>query len=163
VERCGYFWTCKQCPECSHENDIAARYCQKCKAELVNPNEKLQLAKEKIEAEYRAHKRDLSKEHTEAVLTISVHPTVSQSGKPMQKVLFVTTERTFSVFFLPEETSYMPRKAWEFFALNTEDGKTPPQSITYIKEESGFFRITAYNRETDASKLLKAIAEVEKK
>lgn len=163
VERCGYFWTCKQCPECSQENDIAARYCQKCKAELVNPNEKLQLAKEKIEAEYRAHKRDLSKEHTEAVLTMSVHHAVSQSKKPMLKVLFVTTERAFSVFFLPEETAYMPRQAWINFQFYTAEGKKNPKSITYIKEESGFFRITAYNRETDAGKLLKAIAAVEKK
>jgi len=43
VERCGYYWTSKQCPECDHLNDISSRYCQKCKHELVNPNDKLAL------------------------------------------------------------------------------------------------------------------------
>ena len=43
AERCEYRWASKECPECGHENDIAARYCEndKCKAELVNPNDKL--------------------------------------------------------------------------------------------------------------------------
>lgn len=40
-ERCGYQWSAKDCPECGHSNDIAARYCKECKFELVNPNEKL--------------------------------------------------------------------------------------------------------------------------
>ena len=38
AERCEYRWASKECPECGHENDIAARYCEKCKAELVDPN-----------------------------------------------------------------------------------------------------------------------------
>lgn len=163
IERCGYFWTCKQCPDCGHENDIAARYCQKCKAELVNPNEKLQLKKEQIEADYRKHKRDLSQPQTEAVLTMSVHPCVSQSSKPMQRVMFTTTERAFSVFFLPEETSYVARTAWARFQEHTENATAAPKTITYIKEESGFFRVTAFNQPTDASKLLQKIAELEKK
>lgn len=39
--RCEYRWSIKTCPECDHENDIAARYCEKCKAEIVDPNQKL--------------------------------------------------------------------------------------------------------------------------
>jgi len=41
IQRCGYKWTCKKCEKCEHENDIAARYCKKCKCELVNPNDNL--------------------------------------------------------------------------------------------------------------------------
>ena len=39
--RCEHRWGAKICPECDHENDITARYCEECKEELVNPNEKL--------------------------------------------------------------------------------------------------------------------------
>lgn len=40
-ERCGYQWSSKECPECGHHNDIAARYCTSCKTEIVDPNTKL--------------------------------------------------------------------------------------------------------------------------
>lgn len=40
-ERCDHRWSVKICPQCEHENDIAARYCEKCRAEIVDPNEKL--------------------------------------------------------------------------------------------------------------------------
>jgi len=155
VERCEYYWTYKNCHECGQENDIAARYCQKCKAELVNPNEKLELKRKQIEADYYSYKRDLSNHQTEALLTMSVHPSISQSGKPMQRVMFQTTERVFSVYFLPEEPSKAPREAWEFFCKSTENGTAKPNTITYKKEESGFFRITDYNREADAQIMLK--------
>jgi len=155
VEQCEYYWTYKNCHECGQENDIAARYCQKCKAELVNPNEKLELKRKQIEADYYSYKRDLSNHQTEALLTMSVHPSISQSGKPMQRVMFQTTERVFSVYFLPEEPSKAPREAWEFFCKSTENGTAKPNTITYKKEESGFFRITDYNREADAQIMLK--------
>lgn len=40
-ERCDHRWSVKVCPSCEHENDISARYCEKCRAEIVDPNEKL--------------------------------------------------------------------------------------------------------------------------
>jgi DNA repair protein RadD len=164
IERCGYFWTCKQCPDCSHENDIAARYCQKCKAELVNPNEKLQLKKEQIEAEYRAYKRDLSQPQTEAVLTMSVHPTVSQSGKPMLRVMFQTTELAFFVFLMTNTLSQDPFNAYRLFSICTDDGKNMPKAITYRKEKNGFFRVIGYNASTtDADLLMRRLKELEKK
>lgn len=39
--QCGYKWSHKRCPACEAENDISARYCSECKAEIVDPNEKL--------------------------------------------------------------------------------------------------------------------------
>jgi DNA repair protein RadD len=51
TDRCNYRWSFKPCQSCEHENDIAARACEKCKAELIDPNEKLKLeAKAKAEA-----------------------------------------------------------------------------------------------------------------
>lgn len=39
--QCHHKWSFKECPECEAENDIAARYCSSCRAEIVDPNEKL--------------------------------------------------------------------------------------------------------------------------
>lgn len=39
--QCEYRWSHKECPECGESNDIAAKYCSACRAELVDPNEKL--------------------------------------------------------------------------------------------------------------------------
>ena len=39
--RCVYQWTSKPCESCGEANDIAARYCCSCKAEIIDPNEKL--------------------------------------------------------------------------------------------------------------------------
>ena len=49
AEQCSYKWAFKTCDACGHENDIAARYCGKCKAEIVDPNEKLLLEAIKLE------------------------------------------------------------------------------------------------------------------
>lgn len=46
--RCQYRWTFKACESCGEENDIAARYCSACKAEIVDPNEKLKELAAKI-------------------------------------------------------------------------------------------------------------------
>jgi len=34
-KECDYRWSFKECPSCGHENDIAARRCEKCKQEIV--------------------------------------------------------------------------------------------------------------------------------
>lgn len=44
--RCGHYWRSKTCLDCNTENDIAARYCSGCEAELVDPNDKLILTRE---------------------------------------------------------------------------------------------------------------------
>jgi DNA repair protein RadD len=41
--RCDFFFEFKPCPECDVQNDIAARFCRACKAELIDPNDKLSL------------------------------------------------------------------------------------------------------------------------
>ena len=49
-EQCDYRWSLKTVPNAA-ENDIAARYCTECKAEIIDPNKKLI-------ADFRARKRD---------------------------------------------------------------------------------------------------------
>lgn len=43
--RCDYFFEFKVCPEngCQIKNDISARHCRACDAEIINPNDKLTL------------------------------------------------------------------------------------------------------------------------
>ena len=43
--RCDYFFEFKVCPDsgCQVKNDISARYCRACEAEIIDPNEKLTL------------------------------------------------------------------------------------------------------------------------
>ncbi|MCK9622025.1 MAG: DEAD/DEAH box helicase [Methylobacter sp.] len=66
VERCTYKWTFKKCEKCEHENDIAARYCAKCKEELIDPNAKLELDKQ------TAVKQAAEKPLIEPVLNIAI-------------------------------------------------------------------------------------------
>jgi len=46
-KRCEYFFEWKDCHECKAQNDIASRHCRKCKSELIDPNDKLQLIRAK--------------------------------------------------------------------------------------------------------------------
>ena len=82
-DRCGYKWTFKKCEACEHENDIAARYCGNCKAEIVDPNEKLDL-------EEQAINKAKSETHLiEPILNINVNEDFK--GDRKIKVIVVTT------------------------------------------------------------------------
>lgn len=39
--QCDFRFRFKQCPSCNHENDIAARRCQSCDTQLIDPDSKL--------------------------------------------------------------------------------------------------------------------------
>jgi DNA repair protein RadD len=45
-KRCDYFFEFKECPNllCRIKNDVSARHCRECEAEIIDPNEKLTLA-----------------------------------------------------------------------------------------------------------------------
>lgn len=140
-ERCGYRWTSKECPECGEPNDIAARYCCKCKAEIVDPNEKLN-------AEFRRLKRDPTQIQTDKVLSMDLREGVSQKGNKTVRADFVTPYRSFSVWFTPESKGWKQRDEWARFAAATENG--PPRTVTYRKDaESGFYRLLGLNKEED--------------
>jgi DNA repair protein RadD len=51
VDRCNYYWSHKVCTNesCLEKFDIAARYCPKCKTEIIDPNEKLELERQEKE------------------------------------------------------------------------------------------------------------------
>jgi DNA repair protein RadD len=136
--RCEYRWSAKECPECGGDNDIAARYCSHCKAELIDPNEKLI-------ADFVAAKKDPENVQTDKVLSFSVSDHITQKGESWKKITVQTEYRSFRVFMNPNRKEYA--KVIEV----THDGKKP-YTVTYRKEKSStFFKILAFNLPEDVA------------
>lgn len=142
-DRCGYRWTGKECPHCSEINDIAARYCYVCKGEIVNPNDKLV-------SDFKALKRDPTRLQTDEVLSVVFRPGVSARGNSTIRADWVTPYRQFSTWVQPDATHSRGMRDYAAFAAATADATEKPATISYQKEDSGFFRILAYNRTPDA-------------
>lgn len=140
--RCEYRWTSKPCSECNADNDIAARYCHACKAELVDPNEKLR-------GEWQAMKKDPTRRQTDRVLSMEARESLSQKGNKTVRVVFTTPYRTFTVWLLPEATHTRAQREWQALLAATEES-SQPRTVTYQKDaQSGFYRVFAYNQPED--------------
>ena len=140
-ERCGYRWAGKECPQCGELNDISARYCCDCKAEIVDPGEKLV-------ADFRALKRDPTKPQCDKVLGMTCKKSISQKGNETLRVDWVTPFRQFSIWLMPNAQGARQKADHERFVEATRNG--PPETISYVKEAStSFYRVLAYNRPAD--------------
>lgn len=146
-ERCDYRWTFKACGACDGENDIAARYCAHCRAELVNPNDKLK-------AEFKAFKKDPTRLQTDKVVSMVAKPGVSAKGNKTMRIEWVTPYRQFTVWLLPEAKHQRGIVQWDAWNRVTEGGEVVPDTVTYQKDPtSQFFEIKAYNRQEDMEPL----------
>lgn len=146
-DRCNYRWTGKECPQCGELNDIAARYCIVCKAEIVDPNDKLV-------ADFKAMKKDPTRPQTDEVLSMQVRPGISAKGNRTIRADFVTPYRQFSVWFVPEATHSRGMREWAAFDNATKGGAERPSTISYVKDaQSSFYRVLAYNKPADAEPL----------
>jgi DNA repair protein RadD len=135
LRQCSYRWTSKNCPACKHENDIAARRCEACNKELVDPNEKLRLA-------FQERKQDPTEIQCDEVIAWYPRSTVSRHGKPMIKVDVVTKYRKFP-FWIAE---WQHALGGMFNNLNGEK----PRTITYRKDiDSGYYKVYAFNEKAD--------------
>lgn len=142
LERCGHRWTSKPCPECEAPNDIAARYCAECKAEIVDPGEKLRF-------EFKAMKRDPHNIQTDEVVSVRFVKGVSQRGHETIRAEWVTPYRHLTTWHMPKATFAKGVRDWDKFNAATQGGTVPPRSITYRKNTDGFFTIFGYNAEPD--------------
>jgi len=151
--RCEYRWSSKECVDCGHANDIAARYCEKCKAEIVDPNEKLVI-------DFKRLKKDPYALSTDKVLSWHCQEWMSNSGNQTLRVDYVTECRTFSVW-------YMPRSAneWESFSMAVfgkiapsielflsalpNFGKMPKTLSVKKSRTTGFYKIHSHNEALD--------------
>lgn len=104
-KKCGHKWSFKECPECATENDIAARYCSGCKAEIVDPNEKLKEEAIRMAADpYRLRMAEVTgwfmSEHT------------SSAGVQMVKVRYDIEDHPHHLYdyVAPEHSSHWMRK-----------------------------------------------------
>lgn len=140
-ERCNHRWSSKECEACGSDNDIAARYCATCKAELIDPGAKLQI-------EFQAHKKNPYEPQTDVVLSMELKESVSQKGNATVRADWVTPYRRFSTWHQPEAKFARAKADWERFNSATAEGT--PATISYVKEESGFFRVLAFNQVADA-------------
>lgn len=135
--RCDHYWSYKECPNCNEKNDIVARRCTSCKTELINPNEKLI-------AEFKAFKKDLSQVQTDAINFIRKKEVITKSKNNGLQISFGTPERIVQVIM---SNKVMP-KFYDLF-LNSDFA---PKTITYKKSSSGYMHIYDFNRETDIAK-----------
>lgn len=141
--RCEYRWTFKPCPECDAENDIAARYCIECKAEIVDPNEKLI-------ADFRARKRDPYQTQCDKVMSWEPRKSLSKAGKEMLVVDFLTEYRKVTAYYQIQSGNAFFIRQYEALLKATNGGDKMPETITYRKDkDSGFYRVLAYNQDAD--------------
>jgi len=138
--QCSHRWTFKKCGACEAENDIAARYCIDCKAEIVDPNEKLAV-------DFKSMKKDPTRRQTDLVVEWSERDHISNSGKATRRVDVVTPYRSFSFWILKEPTFSKGRVQKAMFESL---GGSIPRTITYAKDPvSGFYSVFAYNEDED--------------
>lgn len=144
-ERCGHRWTFKPCPHCEAENDIAARYCCRCRGEIIDPNEKLSI-------DFKAMKKDPTQRQTDEVVSMSCKEGVSQAGNKTMRVEFVTPYRQFTMWFQPDAKHARGQAEWDMFMRATDGGQVTPKTVTYQKDAGTvFYRVFAFNRPADVA------------
>lgn len=143
-QRCNYRWAGKDCPTCGEVNDIAARYCYICKAEIVDPNDRLI-------ADFKALKKDPTIPQTDEVVSMAIKESISQRGNRTMRVDWVTPYRQFTSWLQPEGNHPRARKEWIAFNEATNGGENQPATISYVQDpETRFYRIICFNRDADA-------------
>lgn len=159
AQRCEYKWSFKACFSCGHQNDIAARYCEKCKEEIIDPNEKLSLEKQKI-------KDDPYSVSTDKVLSWRVRSWTSKSGNETLKIDYTTECATFPVWYSPHSNSHKTKFLWKNLCAATLDEiagsieeylekvnlflAEMPKTITVRKNrETKFYEVFGHNLEAD--------------
>lgn len=157
AERCGQRWAFKACYECKHENDIAARFCSECKAELVDPNEKLRLDFHKMKASPYAMS-------TDEVRSLHIQKHISKAGNETIKASYVTDYAKFDVWYQPNSKVLKFRTQYDQFSMafygkiapsidvfieHISKGRTP-STVTYMRTKGKkFWNVYGYNKAID--------------
>lgn len=156
--RCEHRWASKACYECGHENDIAARYCEECKAELVDPSEKLQI-------EFKRMKADPHTRSTDEVKAFALVKHISKAGNETLKATYVTEYATFDIWYSPDSHIQFLRNLYEDFSkayfngkvcptvdmfIENKDKGQPPRTITYQRNKAKkYYNAFAHNLPVD--------------
>ncbi len=159
MERCDYRWSMKECMECGHENDIAAKYCDNkdCRHELVDPNEKLLI-------DFHKMKKDPKQQSSDRVLSWRWRTWKSKRGAQTIRIDYTTEYRTFPAWFTGETNNPRARKSWlslttalfggrvidtvEQFVGEMNAKNNTGDIITVTSFKNGdFFNVVAHNEE----------------
>jgi len=156
--RCEHRWSSKPCHECEHENDIAARFCESCKEELIDPNERLAV-------EFHRMKADPLRVSTDYVRAFSMQKHMSKAGNLTIKAHYVTDYAKFDVWYNPDSKVSKYRGLYEDFSkayffgkvapdietfFEHRDKGTPPRTITYQKQPGKqYWNVFAHNQPVD--------------
>jgi DNA repair protein RadD len=132
--RCSYRWTYKSCPACEAENDISARYCGQCKAELVDPNKKLAM-------DFAKRKKDPTQIQCDEVKHWVDAAHVSLKGNECLRVRVHTAYRKFTAYVQPYESILQK-------ILRHKELHGKPITVTYQKR-GDFYRIIDINQPKD--------------
>lgn len=154
--QCSYRWSHKVCPECGGENDIAAKYCSSCRAELVDPNEKLAIEAARIASDpYRLR--------IEPVLTMNIRrwPSKYVDKPDTIRVDYGIAEKPelVSEWYSPESSSAWMLSRWVSFTESAWPGRdirsiddamamkhdaVAPKNVAFRKKSgSKFYEVTA--------------------
>lgn len=142
LDRCNYRWSGKPCPACDEPNDIAARYCYVCKAEIIDPNEKLV-------GQFKAFKKDPYQPQSDEVISMDVKRSISRAGNSVMKVDWVTPFRAFTTYFMVDGKGNQQKDAYKLFMLTTDNGNVKPDTVSYRKSDDKFYSIIGYNLPKD--------------
>lgn len=142
LDRCNYRWSGKPCPACDEPNDIAARYCYVCKAEIIDPNEKLV-------GQFKAFKKDPYQPQSDEVISMDVKQSISRAGNSVMKVDWVTPFRAFTTYFMVDGKGHQQKDAYRLFMLTTNNGNVKPDTVSYRKTDDRFYSIIGYNLPKD--------------
>lgn len=142
MERCSYMWTHKDCPCCGEPNDVTARRCTSCKAEIIDPNSVLRL-------EFKQLKKDPTRNQCDVVTEMEVSKTINRKGDPMWKIQWMTEHRSFLTYHFCTPDNQWKQNDLDKLMSATNGLKQKPKTIYYVKEKSGFYRALAFDREPD--------------
>ena len=128
-KRCDFWWSYKECPSCQHRNDIAARICENCQCELIDPNTKLS---------------DTATVINVGEKTIARVDSMQVKGSDVLYVNFETPHGLIkSKFFPSHKQTHIARHGWAFKKA-TQDGQNKPSKIEYTIQKSGYASINRY-------------------
>ena len=76
-------------------------------------------------------------------------PGVSAKGNRTLRLDFVTPYRSFAIWLMPDADFSRARRDWQMFHNATNGGQDTPSTVSYRKEESGFYRVFGYDQQAD--------------
>ena len=110
MRRCAHKWSFKECPECGFENDIAARNCTSCRAEIIDPNTAL------VEKAASLYNDPYSTKQAKVTM-MSIMKHYVSSGDDLIHIKFAIEDKPWfiSKFYNPSSERSWMRKEWHDF------------------------------------------------